>query len=250
MNPDLQCPVCGDCCELFDVVDFNKSCEELRGKFLRLAGSPVYYALCGACGFCFAPEFRNWNRQDFSEKIYNDGYLLVDPDYLDARPRANANSLLSNLGDQGRLVRHLDYGGGSGLLSKILNDSGWQSTSYDSFDNQNTDIHELGKFGLITAYEVFEHAQNIQSLMADVRALLAQDGIVLFSTLLSNGNIVPNKRLNWWYAAPRNGHISLFSRESLTILAQANGLNFASFSEGFHIFYTVLPAWAASIRLK
>jgi hypothetical protein len=34
----------------------------------------------------------------------------------------------------------------------------------------------------------------------------------MFSTLLSDGNIKLGQKLTWWYASPRNGHISLFSR--------------------------------------
>src|SRR6185312_11993203 len=30
----FRCQVCGGAARLFDVVDFNKSCEEARGKFL------------------------------------------------------------------------------------------------------------------------------------------------------------------------------------------------------------------------
>jgi hypothetical protein len=40
---------------------------------------------------------------------------------------------------------------------------------------------------------------------------------VLFSTLLSDGEIVRGRPLRWWYAAPRNGHISLFSAQSLRL---------------------------------
>src|ERR1022692_2828458 len=90
----LRCPICEGTCDLLDVVDFNKSCEELRGAFLALAGVPVYYVLCGQCGFCFAPELADWTLEDFSTRIYNSEYIQVDPDYVSARPEANADSLI------------------------------------------------------------------------------------------------------------------------------------------------------------
>ena len=46
MQKNLVCPICATTAKLFDVVDFNKSCEEARGKFLELSGQPVYYAHC------------------------------------------------------------------------------------------------------------------------------------------------------------------------------------------------------------
>jgi SAM-dependent methyltransferase len=247
MRNNLLCPVCNGGCSLLDVVDFNKSCEEARGKFLGLAGVPVYYALCGNCGFCFIPEMSTWKLEEFEEKIYNDDYILVDPDYVEIRPGANAKILISMFGDGAHSIKHLDYGGGSGLLSSILNESNWQSASYDPFVDKNVNVDQLGKFDLVTAFEVFEHVPDVQQLMANLRSLLSPNGIVLFSTLLSDGKIHSNQRINWWYASPRNGHISLFSKKSLATLAQNNGFNIGSFSVGFHVFFTKVPPWANHI---
>lgn len=247
MRDNLFCPVCNAACSLLDVVDFNKSCEEAKGKFADLAGVPVYYALCKNCGFCFAPEIAIWKLEEFEERIYNDKYILFDPDYTEIRPRENATSLISMFGDRTSSFKHLDYGGGNGLLTSILKLSNWQSYSYDPFVDRNVNINQLGKFELITAFEVFEHVPDVRQLMENLRSLLSPDGIVLFSTLLSDGNIHSNQRLSWWYASPRNGHISLFSRDSLTILARNYGFNFGSFSVGFHAFFTRVPPWANHI---
>ena len=244
------CPVCGGPCSLLDAVDFNKSCEEARGKFLSTADVPVHYALCGSCGFCFAPEFAAWDLDRFAQRIYNDEYVLVDPDYVETRPRQNAASLISMFGERAHAIKHLDYGGGSGLLAALLRESNWQSVSYDPFTDRNLGVEQLGKFDLVTAFEVFEHVPDVRALMSELCSLLSPQGLVLFSTLLSDGNIHPDQKLDWWYAAPRNGHISLFSRKSLAILAQQNELNIGSFSAGFHVLFTRLPPWASeSIRM-
>jgi len=247
MANNLLCPVCQGACALLDVVDFNKTCEEARGKFLTLSGIPVYYALCGKCAFCYAPELVTWNLEEFEQRIYNDEYILVDPDYMDARPRENAASLIAMFGDRAHGIKHLDYGGGGGLLVNLLGESNWQSASYDPFVDRDVRIEQLGTFDLITAFEVFEHVPDVRQLMSNLRTLLAPNGIVLFSTLLSDGNIHPKQRISWWYASPRNGHISLFSKNSLAIVAQNNGFNLGSFSEGFHAFFTQVPPWADHI---
>lgn len=243
----LVCPICKAACSLLDVVDLNKSCEELRGKYLALAEIPIYYALCAKCGFCFAPELHTWPLDKFSEAIYNNDYVLVDPDYIEARPRANAGMLRSIFASLPATVRHLDYGGGNGELVRLLRESNWQSVSYDPFVDRRTSPTQLGEFELVTAFEVFEHVPDVQKLMSDLRSLLSKDGLVMFSTLLSDGNIHPSQRLSWWYASPRNGHISLFSRKSLAILAQECGFNFGSFSDGFHVFFNAVPTWASHI---
>lgn len=244
MNNSTICPICGDRSPLLDVVDFNKSCVEANGTFLTLSGTPVYYVLCDSCGFCFAPELLAWSPDKFREEIYNETYVHVDPDYIETRPRQNAENLINSFGERAHTIKHLDYGGGNGQLSKLLNQSSWQSTTYDPFHDPDTDINELGKFDLITAFEVFEHVSDVNHLMSNITTLLTSGGIVLFSTLLTDGNIQKNSRINWWYASPRNGHISLFSRESLSLLAKQHHLNLGSFSVGFHIFFTEIPVWA------
>lgn len=239
-----SCPVCNGDSFLLDVVDFNKSCEEARGYYLPLSGESIYYALCPSCGFCFTPEIYRWDIQTFSDKIYNSDYVNVDPDYVEVRPRSNAEFLIGLLGNQKEKIKHLDYGGGDGLLSRLLNDAKWQSISYDPFVNGDVALESLGKFDFITAFEVFEHVPNLQKLLNDLSSLLVEDGVVLFTTLLSEGQIKANKRITWWYASPRNGHISLFSQKSLALLCANHGFRQASFSEGLHAMLRRVPDWA------
>ena len=240
----LRCPACQSDSRLLDVVDFNKSCEELRGRFLEQSGRPVYYAICGNCDFCHAPELYTWPLEEFERQIYNAGYVDVDPDYADARPRGNAAMLIGTFGSQARSIRHLDYGGGDGLLSKLMGEAGFASRSHDPFVNKDVALDALGQFDLVSAMEVFEHVPDVHALMRNLQSLLRPDGLVLFTTLVSDGNIVRNQRLNWWYAAPRNGHISLFSRRSLALLAAAYGYQFASVNAGVHFLWRAVPPWA------
>ena len=139
MNREESCQVCGSGARILDVVDFNKSCEEVRGTYLPLLGEPIYYFLCSQCGFCFAPEMQRWPIEKFQKKVYNDDYMKVDPDCIEARPRANAHNLLQKLPRLPSGIRHLDYGGGNGVLSQVLKDNGWDSTTYDPFYDKNTE---------------------------------------------------------------------------------------------------------------
>ncbi len=246
MAGQLQtCPVCDGECWLFDQLDFHRSCEDRVGKSLPLSGVLVDYYLCGRCGFSFAPQFRTWTPEQFAEKIYNDEYVQFDPHYLDFRPRTNAATLIKNLGQHAQSIRHLDYGGGDGLLSRLLREAGWQSTSYDPYVDA-VDVETLGKFDYITAFEVFEHVPDVNRLMSDLGGLLAEGGIIMFTTMLSDGYIAVGQRLDWWYAAPRNGHISLFSGKSLALLGKRYGLRFASSPSNLHAYFTSIPAWAQS----
>lgn len=238
------CPICDEAADEFAVVDFNKSCEEARGKFLPPKGIPIQYSRCEHCGFCFAPEMYGWRPEEFASKVYNSDYVQVDPDFSDVRPRGFAKVLMQTFQHAAGEIQHLDYGGGNGLLSSILLDAGWYSTSYDPFINREMRIDDFGRFDLITAFEVFEHVPTPRRLSADLASLLEDDGLVLFSTLLSDGNISAGSSLSWWYASPRNGHISLYSRTSLAILGAREGFKFSTFSENLHAYWRRVPAWA------
>jgi hypothetical protein len=124
---------------------------------------------------------------------------------------------------------------------------GWDSTSCDPFADP-TDVTGLGKYDLITAFEVFEHVADVAGTLRELATLMADDGLVIFSTMTSDGEIARNRRLTWWYASPRNGHISLFSRRSLTLALGSVGLKLASFSRGYHAaFRDELPQWARDV---
>jgi hypothetical protein len=141
---------------LLDTVDFNKACLELNGKRLPPSGTRVRYHLCLNCGFCFAPEIQAWSREQFAASIYNDDYRSVDPGYVSDRPLTNARAVDEMFGGSRQHLRHLDYGGGSGLLSATLRAQGWDSASYDPFVDVATNVRDLGTYDLVTAFEVFE----------------------------------------------------------------------------------------------
>ena len=247
MKKQISCPVCNNQTILLDVVDFNKNCEEKRGKFLPISGTPIYYNHCSRCSFTFAPEFETWTEKDFLEKIYNDEYVEIDPDYLKARPQNNSQSLKNLFSEQKKFIKHLDYGGGNGRLSQLLKEDGWNSETYDPFPSGGASLDDLGKFNLITVFEVFEHVPDINVLMKNLTQLMSDDCLVLFSTLVSDGNLKLNNRINWWYASPRNGHIRLFSKQALTLLGSKYTLKFGSFSDGFHCYFRQVPGWAKHI---
>lgn len=242
------CPVCDAACVPLGEVDFNKNCEEARGIRLPYTGRMVQYVTCTGCGYSFAPGFAGWSHADFQREIYNDQYVLVDPDYTGARARENARFLIESFGEAGKQVRHLDYGGGDGTMSRLLREAGWDSASYDPFVDLQVRPAELGTFRLITSFEVFEHVPDVQRLVADLAALLAPAGLLMFSTLLSDGELAPGRPPDWWYAAPRNGHISLFSARSLALLARRHGFSCASAQSLVHLFWRQeFPAWARHI---
>ena len=244
---NFSCPVCQYTTAYLDSVNFNKSCEEGLAGVLPPSDKLIDYFLCDQCGFCFVPEMYAWSYDEFGKFIYNQDYEKVDPDYKQVRPQGNANLIDQLFASSRAQLCHLDYGGGSGLLSRELCDKGWDSTSYDPFVNADVQVSDLGCYDLVTAFEVFEHVTDIPGLMHNLRTLCKPDGLVLFSTLLSDGEIEPGRKVTWWYASPRNGHISLFSAKSLQVCMQSRGFRGASFTPNLHLAYRQLPTWASHL---
>lgn len=243
----VACCVCDGKAVLLGAVDFNRSCEDKDGRVFEKSQRLVEYYRCGRCGHCFAPEFIAWPEQRFLSEIYNDDYALVDPELLEIRPGRVAQGIDEIFGGAKNLITHLDYGGGPGTLSKLLVAKGWSSTSYDPFFSGSGENTE-NKYDLVTAIEVFEHVPNPRHLVEDLIARLCPDGMLFFSTLLSDGVQREASLLEWWYLAPRNGHVSLFSMSSLSILLGLYEFKLLNVAPGVHIAYRRLPHWCQGLE--
>ena len=242
----VACKICTGASPLLGVVDFNKNCAEQKGMRLPHSGCPVYYRQCTRCGFVFTTAFDTWDHAAFHAHIYNEGYLAVDPDFTELRPAGNAEMIASTFVGARATMSVLDYGGGSGLLAERLRGQGFRAATYDPFSEFNTMPEE--QFELITSFEVMEHVPSPQETAATMVKLMKPGGAILFSTLVQPQTFAAIG-LSWWYASPRNGHISLHSSASLAWLFAPHGLKVASFSDGLHLAYAAVPAFAAHLHL-
>ncbi len=238
------CKCCGKLSPIYGVCDFNKSCEEGRGTFLPKSGLPIYYYRCEACNFLFSTAYDDFSDDDFSRVIYNDDYIKVDPDYVSARPTAKATLTATLLGPENCDISILDYGSGAGVFEKTLRGKGFSNVqSYDPYGGEHTALPK-GKFRLITCFEVFEHAVDPRHTLESIVALMGDDAGLLFSTRIQPEE-PDNPGLDWWYVGPRNGHVSIHTRNSLKILLEASGLKFVSLGDNLHFAYRQFPAFAS-----
>jgi Methyltransferase domain len=214
-----KCVVCNGSTKLCAQVDFNMNCEERKGFSLPRAGLNVEYHMCETCETIHAPTFDDWTPEEFSEYIYNKDYIKVDPEYVKERPLYFVNEIEKLFGDKKNQWKHLDFGGGNGLVSQILKSKGWNSRTYDPYGEENTIPNE--KFSLITAFEVFEHTPDPHKTMQTIISLLDNNGNLFVSTALSD----KHQNAMWWYMSPRNGHITIYTRKSISFLAKKYELN-------------------------
>jgi hypothetical protein len=241
-----QCKICQGLSPLFGVVDFHKSCIEAQGNQLPLSGQPIYYRRCERCAFTFTNAFDHWTPEAFQRHIYNNDYLTVDPDFVEARPANNANLVATAFQASRPSIQILDYGGGAGLLAQRLRDQGFSAKTYDPFSSFNQMPSET--FDLITCFEVMEHVPSPRETVATMVSLLKDRGAILFSTLLQPASF-EKTGLSWWYAGPRNGHISLYSPQSLGQIFAIHQMKVASFSDALHIAYAQVPEFATHLKL-
>ncbi|WP_353720233.1 class I SAM-dependent methyltransferase [Dyadobacter sp. 676] len=132
----------------------------------------------------------------------------------------------------------LDYGGGYGMLVRIMRDCGFDFHRFDTYcENifaRHFDLHDssVRKFELLTAFELFEHLENP---VEELEKMLEFSDSIFFST-----ELVPARKLtsarDWWYFTPETGqHIALYSERSLDTLARKFGCNFYTDGRTLHL---------------
>src|SRR5206468_12089783 len=130
--------------------------------------------------------------------------------------------------------RILDYGGGHGVLAERLGAAGFSRVeTYDPFVPRHS-VRPTDRFDCIVCFEVVEHSTDPAGVFAELNDFLASPGLILFSTLLQPPDI-DRQGLNWWYAGPRNGHVSLYSRASLEKVVQRLVFHSGSFIESVQV---------------
>jgi len=234
LSPEAPCKICGGTAFPFDVVDFNKSCvDSLYPQGLCII--PVIYRICSQCQFIFTDFFDDYTGEQWRRYIYNDYYFKLDPDYLDVRPRQNARDLIAFLTGKKNSTTGLDYGGGNGLTAALMRENGWNFSSYDPFDYSDMPPELIGHYNFCLAIEVFEHSPDPVNTLRDIVEKSSSGQLMIWiSTGMNDDKVSEKTRLTWPYAAPRNGHISLYSRKSMRILAGKFGLTFTSVRSSSH----------------
>ena len=201
-------------------------------KITVLDKYPVEYFKCSSCGF-IQTEDPYWLDEAYSSAITSLDIGLVS---RNQRISQQLHSLITLLFD--KKSTYLDYGGGYGMLVRMMRDIGYDFYRYDTYCANLFSLHfDLAdtserKFELITAFELFEHLLNP---IEETEKMLELGDSIFFSTELIPDHQI-NKPEDWWYFIPETGqHISLYSAQSLKKLAEHFKCNFYTDNKSLHL---------------
>jgi SAM-dependent methyltransferase len=223
----MNCQICGGSSRTVFLKDRNVSCGDyFEGRRLYEANlGEIALLECTQCGFGFFGEMHAWTEERYRNEIYNEDYHLCDQPFREERPRKLAAWLESNL----QPCDLVDFGGGEGRLAELLVEKGFRARSYDPFygeakwPDSDADV--------VTAFEVVEHVPDQRALFGSLKALCRPGGVIIFSTFLKRQRLTED----WWYASPRNGHVSFHTADSLGRLMAELGLASFSLSPELHV---------------
>jgi hypothetical protein len=206
---------------------------------------------CNICGNAINPIFSAEILKKFTVQYFQCpfcGYICTETPYW--LPESYKDPI--NITDTGMLARnihlskisscilflffkndkkYLDYGGGYGVLTRLMRDVGFDFYWHDPFSHnlfaqgfeypKNCNCSEIE---LLTAFENFEHFIDP---LEDLGKIFSISHNVIFST-----ELVPNpvpKPDEWWYYGLEHGqHISFYSQNTLKIIAEKFGVNYYS----------------------
>lgn len=187
----------------------------------------VKYFLCPSCEYLFT-EDPYWLNEAYSESINLTDTGLVERNLKAAK----ITSFILAFFFRGT-KKCLDYGGGYGLFTRLMRDSGYDFCWTDPF-TPNLMARGFDYKGesidMITCFECFEHLSNP---IEEVEKIIKISRNVFFSTLL-RPEVLPDK--SWHYFAYSHGqHISFYTKNTLKVIAQKYNLNVYT-TDGYHLF--------------
>ena len=190
---------------------------------------------CQRCGHEWFKSPREWLEEAYTSPIANTDTGIV------ARS-LNVNRIISSFlcfsSNSGKI---LDWGSGSGLLTRLLRDDGYNCFGLEPYTDpvlasgytfkSEVEAYSQGPYRLIIAIEVLEHLASPLDFLT--KALSLTDTLI-FSTEIVDRKLNGNK---WWYYSKETGqHISFFTHLSLSYLADRCGCEYVSSrSKGIHI---------------
>jgi hypothetical protein len=215
------------------------SCKICGSRVYKIFDAPILqkyitnYLQCNNCGFIQTEE-PHWLPEAYVSAItaIDVGLIYRNIYFSDKLP--SILDMFSNAQDS-----YLDYGGGHGMLVRIMRDKGYDFYLQDLYAEnvyakyfEFSDYKGREKFAAITTFEVFEHLVNP---IEEISKMFHLSDTIIFSTELQP-DINFKNYTDWWYFVPETGqHIAFYTKTSLNIISEKFKCNLYSDGVSLHI---------------
>ncbi len=213
----MKCIICNSNSNYFFSKEFNKV---PYGSFMKDIGEVDYYK-CSNCGFTISKTHRElsnsrWEKlnYDFHHYLENNKTPTNQPPYLEQAEMINILSINEVI----NIENAIDYAGGYGTLSKVLNKYFKLKLSvYDPFVNNKYQDFYIPKlkenYKTVINSALFEHLTRRKSY-DKINGLVADDGCLIVHTLVCEN--IPNDS-GWFYMEPPV-HCAFHTNKSMSLL--------------------------------
>jgi len=213
---DKKCIICEN------TLDFLMN-DEILGKY------SIDYYLCNNCK-CIQTETPYWILEAYDAPI-----AIIDTGVM-RRSMEVCRNLFSIIKRYfNPKIKVLDYGGGYGVLTRMLRDKGvdayWSDKYSPNLLARGFEYDGISKVDIILAFEVVEHLENP---FEEIKAIMSKADCFIFSvSVLKKIDFKSNKE--WWYFSHETGQHIFFPSEN-TLRYIANALDVKYFNLwGLHI---------------
>ncbi len=129
----------------------------------------------------------------------------------------------------------LDFGAGSGEITKEIRSRGLDCTSLEPMEDGFLKDQSFGeKFDIIFAVEVIEHIQNLWEELREMEEVLSPGGVMVFSTILTDKFVYEANSVDvfreWFYKDDQT-HVSFFCNETMSYIANMLGYEAYTFGQ-------------------
>lgn len=215
----------------------NKNCIVCNSKVEKLIRDSIMskytidYYFCDSC-YCIYTEEPFWLEESYVDPItyYDTGIMLRNVSVCEKLMLIFNKNFENN-------IKVVDYGGGYGILTRMLRDRGvdayWSDIFSDNLLASGFEYNGKDKIDVMLAFEVVEHLPNPKETFKEI---LSKTDCFIFSTkLLQNYNYTSNKE--WWYFMPETGqHLFFPSRTTMLKLADLFDCRY-QYVNGLHILH-------------